>query len=520
MNRPSRYCVAASLLAALAACGTVSSPGGDDDGDDNQPPVATPAELSTWTSTPIVGRLAGEDPDGEPLTFTVAGEPTGGTLLLDEDGSFVYTPAPGTSGADAFSFVVDDSRDTSEEAIVDISIATLTDGTPDETFGEGGATISDFGESDAFSGVVVHGDGRIAAVGSSASDLAVVAGYSNRGGSLNSWGEGGSGSTMLNLGGYDGFGDVVQEPGGRLVSVGQTQGETGRDFMLLGLTDDNGLLDSSFGEGGVTVTDVAPGRADVANALTLLPDGRLLVAGYANNGTDDDFAVARYSQGGVLDDTFGTGGFAIVDFGGTDRVNDVALDGAGNILLVGEAVGEMGIARLTPEGDPDSGFGAGGKVRLDRGGMAEAIGVAVGSDGSIIVGGNSEEAGGVWTMAAVRLTPTGELDAGFGEDGWALATPASADTYAMGMLLLPNQTLLLVGGWTSGDVTEAAAARLVLSTGQLDPGFGDAGFFHQAFGEDGNDILFAAALQPDGKVVAVGWSRNANLDALLVRLGW
>jgi uncharacterized delta-60 repeat protein len=152
--------------------------------------------------------------------------------------------------------------------------------------------------------------------------------------------------------------------------------------------------------------------------------------------------------------------------------------------------------------------------------MAEAIGVAVGWDGSIVVGGNTEEAGGVWTMAAVRLTRTGELDAGFGEDGWALATPASADTYAMGMLLLPNQTLLLVGGWTSGDVTEAAAARLVLSTGQLDPGFGDAGFFHQAFGEDGNDVLFAAALQPDGKVVAVGWSRNANLDALLVRLGW
>lgn len=514
----SRWLVA-SLLAALAACGKVSSPGDDDDGD-NQPPVATAAELSTWMSTPIVGRLAGEDPDGEPLTFSVVDEPTGGTLELDDDGSFVYTPARGMSGDDSFTFVVDDSTDTSDEATVDISIATLTDGTPDAAFGDDGAVISDLGEIDAFSGVAVLHDGRVAAVGNTASEWAVVAGYSARGGLLNPWGEGGSGSTMLNLGGYDGFGDVVQQPSGRLVSVGQTQDEAGRNFMLLGLTDDNGYLDSSFGGGGVTLTDVAPGRADVANALTLLPDGRLLVAGYANNGTDDDFAVARYSADGVLDDTFGEEGFTIVDFGGTDRVNDVALDGEGNILLVGEADGEMGIARLTPEGDLDDGFGTGGKVHLARSGMAEAIGVAVGPDGAIYVGGNSEESGDAWTMAATRLTPTGEQDASFGEDGWALAIPAGAATYATDMLVLPNHSLLLVGGWTSGEVTEAAAARIVMSTGELDPGFGEGGFFHQAFGEDGQDTLFAAALQPDGKVVAAGWSRNANLDALLVRLGW
>ncbi len=520
MNLSCSRCLAACLLAALAACGKVSSGGDDDDGGDNQPPVATAAALSTWMSTPIVGRLAGEDPDGEPLTFSVASEPTSGTLLLDEDGSFVYTPARGASGADAFTFVVDDSTDTSDEATVDISIATLTDGTPDATFGEDGATNTDFGEVDAHSGIAVTQDGRIVAVGNSASEWAVVAGYSAAGAILDPWGEGGSGSTMLNLGGYDGFGDVVQQANGRLVSVGQTQDDTGRDFMLHGLTDDKGYLDSSFGGGGVTLTDVAPGQADVANALTLLPDGRLLVAGYANNGGDDDFAVARYSADGVLDEAFGEGGFAIVDFGGTDRVNDVAIDGEGNILLVGEAVGEMGIARLTAEGDPDDSFGTGGKLRLDRGGMAEAIGVAVGADGSIYVGGNTEEAGDVWTMAATRLTPTGEQDATFGEDGWALATPASATTYAMDMLVLPNHTMLLVGGWTSGEVTEAAAARIVLSTGQLDAGFGDGGFFHQKFGEGGQDTLFAAALQPDGKVVAAGWSRNATLDGLLVRLGW
>ena len=155
-----------------------------------------------------------------------------------------------------------------------------------------------------------------------------------------------------------------------------------------------------------------------------------------------------------------------------------------------------------------------------RGGVISGNHVQGTNDGAIYVGGNSEGAGDLWTMAATRLTPTGEQDATFGEDGWAPATSAGADIYVMNMLVLPNQTMLLVGGWTSGEVTEAAAARIVMSTGELDPGFGEGGFFHQAFGEDGQDTLFAAALQPDGKVVAAGWSRNANLDALLVRLGW
>ncbi|HEY8145966.1 MAG TPA: hypothetical protein VIG06_24965, partial [Kofleriaceae bacterium] len=315
------------------------------------------------------------------------------------------------------------------------------------------------------------------------------------------------------------FGDVVQQESGRLVSVGQTQTESNRDFTLLGLTAGNGYLDSSFGGGGVTVTNIAVGRADVANAVALLPDGRLLVAGYANNGSDDDMAVARYSVDGVLDEDFGTGGFTVIDMGGGERVNNLAVDGDGNIVLVGQADADMGVARLTAEGDPDAGFGNGGELHLDRDGKYdEAYGVAFGPDGAIYVGGHTEVSES-FSMAAVKLGADGEIDADFGEEGWALVTPSGASTLANDMLLLPNDTLLLVGSWKEGTVNEAAAARLDLS-GRLDPAFGADGIYHEAIGEGGDDILFAADLQPDGKVVAAGWSRNANLDGLLVRLGW
>jgi len=515
MHRSSLCSLVACLMSALA-CGKVNK-GSDGDGD-NAPPVATAAELSTWMRTAVVGQLEAEDPDGDTLEFAVVEDPAHGTVELDADGSFRYVPAHGAMDADSFSFSVDDGNGGTDQATVDISIAALTDGTPDAEFGDGGAVTSDFGGDDALSGVVAMPDGRVAVSGDSGGVWAVVAGYSVRGAILSPWGEGGSGSTMVNLGEYDAFGDLVQQADGRLVSVGQTQSGANRDIMMIGLTNDMGYLDSGFGGGGFVTTDVVANDADVAEEATLLPDGRLLVAGYASNGSNQDFLVLRYTVDGELDDTFGTGGSTLINFGGYERVADLAVDGDGNIVLVGSKGNDMAIARVSGEGQPDEGFGDGGKLILDRGEIEEAVAVIVGSDGAIYVGGTAQD-GGVRNMAVVKLTPAGELDASFGEDGWALAGSASGETFAHDMLLLPNQTLLLVGGWLEGAVTEAAAARIDL-TGQLDTLFGTDGFYHQAIGSGGDDQFFAAALQEDGKVLAAGSSKSGGVDALLVRFGW
>ncbi len=511
------YWLAACLLAALAACGKVSSSGDDDDGE-NGAPVATAAELSTWMSTAVVGQLAGEDPDGDQLTFAVAEDPAGGTVDIDADGSFRYLPAHGRMGADSFSFEIDDGNGGTDQATVDISIAALTDGTPDADFANNGVQTSDFGAADSHADVIVAEGGRIIAAGTTGGNYAVVAGYSTRGLPLASWGEGGSGTTMLGVGDYDGFGAVVQQPDGRLVSAGQTLDAANYNLMLLGLTPDNGYLDSGFNGGGTNFADLGGGQSDGGNAITALSDGRFLVAGYASNGTNDDFAVARFTEAGVLDGTFGNGGTTVVDFGGFEGAQDIAIDEAGNILLVGEVNHDMGVVRLTAEGDPDAGFGDGGKVLLDRGENDRATAVLVGSDGAIFVGGSSQE-GGVWSMAVAKLTGTGDLDDSFGEGGWGLATADSADVSANDMIALPNGMFLLVGGWTAGAMTEAAAARIDPS-GQHDSAFGEAGFYHQAIGSGGDDQLYAAALQDDGKVVAAGSTKNASVDALLIRLGW
>jgi uncharacterized delta-60 repeat protein len=68
-----------------------------------------------------------------------------------------------------------------------------------------------------------------------------------------------------------------------------------------------GSLDLSFGTGGIVTTPVGS-YDDVGYSVVLQTDGKLVVAGYSNIGSNDDFALVRYTTNGTLDLTFGTGG--------------------------------------------------------------------------------------------------------------------------------------------------------------------------------------------------------------------
>jgi len=127
-----------------------------------------------------------------------------------------------------------------------------------------------------------------------------------------------------------------------------------------------GDLDPTFGTGGVVTTPVGAG-SDVGYAIALQPDGRIVVAGHASNGVTNDFAVLRYDAGGVLDPTFGTGGVATTSLGTTFAFYgaDVAIQPDGRIVGAGYALGagpndiDFLVVRWL-DGTPDPGFGIGG----------------------------------------------------------------------------------------------------------------------------------------------------------------
>lgn len=94
----------------------------------NSAPVAVNDSYVTTAGTPLVvvapGVLANDhDPDGDPLAAAVVSNPAHGTLSLNVDGSFSYTPAVGFNGSDSFTYAVSDGRGGSDEAVVTITVS-------------------------------------------------------------------------------------------------------------------------------------------------------------------------------------------------------------------------------------------------------------------------------------------------------------------------------------------------------------------------------------------------------------
>ncbi|NJO80827.1 MAG: hypothetical protein HC827_21540 [Cyanobacteria bacterium RM1_2_2] len=96
-------------------------------------------------------------------------------------------------------------------------------------------------------------------------------------------------------GGFDEARSVVVQPDGKIVVAGYADNGSNFDFALTRYNP-NGTLDTSFGSGGRVITPIGS-NADSAFSVTLQPDGKVVVAGFAFNGSNSDFALTRYSSG-------------------------------------------------------------------------------------------------------------------------------------------------------------------------------------------------------------------------------
>jgi uncharacterized delta-60 repeat protein len=244
--------------------------------------------------------------------------------------------------------------------------------------------------------------------------------------------------------------DVAIAPDGRIVAVGVF----GDDMAAIRLMP-NGSLDPTFGSGGVFLS--ADMTGDVGNAVLLQPDGRIVVAGGALFPvTAFDLVAWRLLLEGTLDQSFGTGGRTTVPLGEGSALDGMAAHGAlllpnGAIVLVGSALlgggkGDVGVARLTPDGLLDPGFGGDGVVVdslsswLDRGvGAVERAGTLyVGADYQVPVGEGLDR-----DAAVLALQPSGARDTAFGGVlGFPMVAASSDDAAAI--TLLPDGRIALL----------------------------------------------------------------------------
>jgi uncharacterized delta-60 repeat protein len=393
----------------------------------------------------------------------------------------------------------------------------VTSGDLDPTFGTEGKVRTDFGGLDMAYGMAVQPDGRI-----------VVAGFSNVRGTydfaLARYGGGGSldltfgaGGTVLTdidaAGGSDEARAVAIQPDGKIVAVGSSDVGGSSDFAVVRY-DQDGTPDRAFGADGRALTDVSgAGRYDAAYAVAVQPDGKIVAVGSSDASESSDFAVVRYNHDGTPDRTFGTGGTVVTDLGGTDYAYAVALRGDGSIVVGGSSdaggSSDFALARYLVDGKLDSGFARRGTVLTDVSGVGsddEARAVTAQADGEVVAAGRSAAARRTdHDFALVRYRDDGSLDSRFGRGGTVLTdVDGGSDDVALALTIQPDRRIVAAGGsgWFHND--NFALARYG-DDGTLDPTFGAGGTVVTGIsGIRANNEAFAAATQPDGKILTAG----------------
>ena len=90
---------------------------------DGVAPIAENFELKTYKNVSVGGELSAYDPDDDVVSFEISTNPIKGKIVLNDDGSFIYTPAENKKGRDYFGYKASDRMgNVSQEATVIIKI--------------------------------------------------------------------------------------------------------------------------------------------------------------------------------------------------------------------------------------------------------------------------------------------------------------------------------------------------------------------------------------------------------------
>jgi uncharacterized delta-60 repeat protein len=402
-----------------------------------------------------------------------------------------------------------------------VIVTPSSSGSLDTTFGTDGKVITTIGSSyDVAYALVIQPDGKIVAAGYSSNgsdcDFA-LARYNTDGSPDTGFGTGGIVTTPVG-GGNDYANALGIQPDGKIVVAGYSYNGSDYDFALVRYNA-NGSLDTGFGTGGKVITPIGSGY-DEAYALGIQPDGRIVAAGYSASGGNYNFAVVRYNANGSLDTAFGTDGKVITPVGsGHNIAYALGIQPDGRIVTAGYSYNgsnyDFALVRYNTDGSLDAAFGTGGIVATPVGSIDDkALALAVQTDGRIVAAGHSDN-GGNYDFALVRYNTDGSLDTGFGTGGKVTTPVGGGDDVAYALDIQPDGRIVVAGSSNNGTY-EFAVVRYN-TDGSPDTGFGTDGKVTTPVGSS-DDKALALGIQSNGRIVAAGYSDNgSNYDFALVR---
>ena len=338
-----------------------------------------------------------------------------------------------------------------------------------------------------------------------------------------------------------------------------------------------GMLDSSFGNDGIVFFD--SGLYEQGDAMLVQPDGKIVVL--ADMAVDDEnefpsheYTILRFHPDGEIDSSFGVNGKAQTTIKNLWHINGGALklQPDGKILAAGAHPYKLGtfLIRLHPNGDFDESFGEDGVVfhPFQESTSTGISSVALNADGQIFIGGRTDVNkrdnflvisytseghpntnfgnNGVWTLdlddgnnsveeiliqpdgklvlagygaantnlhtALIRLNHDGTLDDSFGQDGMVITNVSNGNDQANAAILLPNNKIIAFGYANNYGLSLIR----YLSTGQPDSTFGLNGIVTTSW-TDQIEIGHSILSQPDGKLIATGFTGLGNDDLFIIR---
>lgn len=351
------------------------------------------------------------------------------------------------------------------------------DGSPDTTLSENGRFLQGFGAAyqgqTSFTATAVQSDEKMIAVGTtwngSNSDMIVVR-YNTNGSLDTTFGD--NGVKMVDFGVFkDGATSVAIQSNGKIVVAGFTSDQSGSHFALFRLNK-SGSFDSSFIiNGSPEINRTELGRI---NALSLLNDGKILVAGTLWNGSNNDFGLMCFKSNGNLDSSFGVNGIVKTDFGSTeDGVKSMVQQPDGKILVVGMSTAysssKVTIIKYNRDGTIDPTYNKSFVV----GDHDVVNAIAMQSDNKLVLGGSfypKAESDNINSDFEIfRLDTTGTFDTTFNHTGFKVVDGLNDDI--INSIIIQRNGRIIAGG--ASDNTSSLIC--LNSNGTLDSSFNKTG---------------------------------------------
>lgn len=282
-----------------------------------------------------------------------------------------------------------------------------------------------------------------------------------------------------------------------------------------------GDLDTAFGvKGGYLISDFGSVQRDERHRDTAIQaDGKIVVVGTRETATANffEFLVARYNTDGTPDTTFDGDGYFTLDLGSQfDTANAVAIQTDGKIVVAG-GIGESStmayVFRLNSDGTLDTAFDTDGIATLS--GPGEAMSVVIQTDGKIVFTAAYNNMFTGYSFSVARLNANGSADNTFDGNGQLTISPNVYFPY--GLALQTDGKIIVSGTSSLSSVNQNVSTIRLNSNGTYDTTFDGDGIAQTVVPAEDSEAR-SVAMQNDGKIVIGGASDFGGEDPLLIRL--